>query len=153
MLNYVKGDLLLSCCDYICHQVNCQGTMNAGLAKKIRTAHPGVFRSYKKLCSSHGKVALLGQIDIAETHCHYKVISIFGQMFYGKGDRRYTSYDAFEKALIQITKKVNYGASIAFPKGIGCGLGGGNWNIIAAIIDEILAPYYDIYIYELEENE
>ena len=34
MVHYVKGDLLDSDCHFICHQVNCQGKMNSGIAKK-----------------------------------------------------------------------------------------------------------------------
>ena len=40
MVNYVKGNLLESDCDYICHQVNCQGVMNSGIARQIREKWP-----------------------------------------------------------------------------------------------------------------
>ena len=29
MINVIKGNLLDSDCDYICHQVNCMGKMNS----------------------------------------------------------------------------------------------------------------------------
>ena len=34
-MHHVIGNLLESDCDYICHQVNCQGKMNSGIAKSI----------------------------------------------------------------------------------------------------------------------
>ena len=32
----INGDLLNANTDFICHQVNCQGKMNSGVAKAIR---------------------------------------------------------------------------------------------------------------------
>ena len=46
MIHHVKGNLLDSNCDYICHQVNCQGVMNSGVAKQIREKWPEVYESY-----------------------------------------------------------------------------------------------------------
>ena len=43
------------------------------------------------------------------------------------------------------------GSTIGFPKNIGCGLGGGNWKVISALIEEILGEDYEVYIYELDE--
>ena len=34
-----------------------------------------------------------------------------------------------------------------------CGLGGGNWNIILAMIEEILGTTHDVYIYEYNPEE
>ena len=39
---------------------------------------------------------------------------------------------------------------IGFPKNIGCGLGGGNWKVISALIEEILGENFEVYIYELD---
>ena len=36
MIKIIDGDLLNSEADIICHQVNCQGKMNSGVAKQIR---------------------------------------------------------------------------------------------------------------------
>ena len=44
MIHYVKGNLLDSDCDYICHQVNCQGVMGSGIAKQIRERWPEVYK-------------------------------------------------------------------------------------------------------------
>ena len=34
--------------DILCHQVNCQGVMGAGLAKQIRSKYPEVYEQYKE---------------------------------------------------------------------------------------------------------
>jgi hypothetical protein len=94
----------------------------------------------------------LGNVDVVRiNNSNQSVINIYAQRDYGYDGERYTSYDAFAKALGLIRSYIPFGAKIGFPKNIGCGLGGGNWKIISALIEEILGDDYDVYIYELEE--
>lgn len=153
MVTYVKGDLLKSDCDYICHQVNCRGRMGSGIAKQIRDRFPEVYESYMELCNDDTLLPedLLGSIDIVGTDSQYDVISIFGQLNYGYDGKRYTSYQAFRHALELIYEWDLPGSKIGFPKYIGCGLGGGDWSIVSALIEEILGDRYDVYIYELDD--
>ena len=48
MVHEIKGNLLDTNCQYICHQVNCQGKMNSGVAKAIRDKWPEVYIQYLK---------------------------------------------------------------------------------------------------------
>jgi O-acetyl-ADP-ribose deacetylase (regulator of RNase III) len=154
MVKYVKGDLLDSDCDYICHQVNCQGVMRSGIAKQIRERWPEVYESYKRLYDIDrydGTYDLLDKIDISHIHNDNRhVINMFAQNLYGYDGGRYTSYDAFDICLRRIKNNVPHGSRIGFPKNIGCGLGGGNWKVISALIEEILGEDFDVYIYEKE---
>jgi O-acetyl-ADP-ribose deacetylase (regulator of RNase III) len=146
MVKYVKGNLLDSNCDYICHQVNCQGVMGSGIAKQIRERWPEVYDIYRELCDTYQSGDLIGGIQVAG-----HVVNIFSQDNFGYDGRRYTSYDAFVEALLKFRTTIPSGSTIGFPKNIGCGLGGGNWKIISTMIEEILGGYYDVYIYELED--
>jgi O-acetyl-ADP-ribose deacetylase (regulator of RNase III) len=148
MVHNVIGNLLDSNCDYICHQVNCQGVMGSGIAKQIRERWPEVYESYKELCTNHGAMTLLGTIDIVGTKTGRDVINMFSQFYYGYNGNRFTSYDAFCRALEQIRDFIKPNSTIGFPKNIGCGLGGGNWKVISALIEEILGKDYEVYIYE-----
>ena len=152
MVNYVKGNLLDSNCDYICHQVNCQGVMGAGIAKQIRERWPRVYESYKHFVDSINRKGepLLGKILISNINGPTRVINMFSQDVYGYDGGRYTSYDAFANCLMLIKDHVYKHRSIGFPMNIGCGLGGGNWNVISALIEEILGEDYDVRIYELD---
>jgi len=58
VIYFRKGDLLESECDYICHQVNCQGKMNSGIAKSIREKWPIVFQNYIEKCEAAEKSAV-----------------------------------------------------------------------------------------------
>lgn len=73
MITHVKGNILGANCDYICHQVNCRGRMNAGLAKQIRNWFPEVYESYMDLCTDDSLTPedLLGTIDIVGTDARY----------------------------------------------------------------------------------
>ena len=163
MVKYVKGNLLDSNCDYICHQVNCQGVMNSGIARQIRDRWPEVYSYYRGRWLETNKAGMngglytpeimLGTIDIVELldNTGRRVINMYSQANYGYDGSRFTSYDAFAKVLEKIRQSTNYNDTIGFPKNIGCGLGGGNWNAISALIEEILGECRDVYIYELED--
>ena len=154
MVKYVKGNLLDSDCDYICHQVNCQGVMGSGIAKQIRERWPEVYKEYKTYCdycNKHGLNMLGHNFDVPVDECEKSVINMFSQNNYGYDGKRYTSYDAFCNCLLDIRNLIR-GGTIGFPKNIGCGLGGGNWKVISTLIEEILGKDYDVYIYELEDT-
>lgn len=54
MVSYKRGDLLASDCNVICHQVNCKGVMNAGIAKAIRNKYPQVYDVFMTSFASKG---------------------------------------------------------------------------------------------------
>lgn len=159
-MHHVIGDLLESDCDYICHQVNCQGKMNSGIAKSIREKWPVVYTNYMAKYFNMLPELLLGDIQIVglwedfyATDFHQSVINMFSQEHYGYDGRRYTSYDAFWNCLNLIKNNIPKGKKIGFPGHIGCVRGGANWNVIYEMINQVLAEDYEVYIYFLTEDE
>lgn len=158
MIHHVKGNLLDGNCTYFCHQVNCCGVMGSGIAKQIRDRWPEVYGYYLGRYCQMLKLGdpddMLGSIDVISLEndtLERKVINVYGQSSFGRDHIRYTSYDAFEHALWEIAVTVPIGSMIGFPKGIGCGLGGGDWNIILRMIESVLGNNFEVYIYELED--
>lgn len=157
MVKYVKGNLLDSDCDYICHQVNCRGRMGSGIAKQIRERFPEVYRVYRERYDDALRVLrspdqMLGSTDIVQIpDSSQYVVNMYSQRSYGYDGKRYTSYKAFRFILQELKKDIPTECTIGFPKGIGCGLGGGNWKTISAMIEEILGDTHNVYIYELCE--
>lgn len=157
-IQYIKGNLLESNCDYICHQVNCQGAMNSGIAKSIRTKWPSVFEEYYKWYKEknpfvYGKNencnnTMLGNILIVPINEMTSVINMASQNEYGYDGKRYTSYDAFWNCLHLIRNTIPKGSKIGFPCKIGSCRGGANWIIIRTMIEEVLSYDFDVYIYE-----
>ena len=120
-------------CDAICHQVNCQGVMGAGLAKEIAMRWPEVKRDYKELCMEEEPSKLLGTyLDTPVEGGH--IISIFGQNYYGRDNQCYTDYHALTWGFHRLDLAY-WNRKIAIPYGIGCGLGGGDWSIVLQIIE------------------
>lgn len=137
-MNYIKGDLLNIDKGFICHQVNCQGVMDAGIAKAIKKKYPVVFEKYKEQCD---KKLVLGSIMVVPVTIKLSVINMAAQDKYGR-DKRYTDYKAFRnclKGIRRFLKEYNYkDNSVYFPYKIGCNLAGGEWNIIEPMIKKYL---------------
>ena len=135
MIRYIKGDITKSNCDIICHQVNCQGVMNSGVAKAIREKWPEVYEQYKDLCKKQEQtICLLGTtqpVEIQKTPARY-VVNLFAQQYYGFNGIRFTDYEAFYNSIANLSVQLanNPDKTIAFPYKIGCVRGGANWNII-----------------------
>ena len=153
MVQFVKGNLLESNCDYICHQVNCQGKMNSGIAKSIREKWIEVYHLYMERFRIKDSSTFLGTIQDIQTFDGPRVINMFSQEYYGYDGRRYTSYDAFWNCLNLIKQTVPKGKTIGFPKKIGCDRGGANWPVILEMITEVLGVEYKVFIYYLEGDD
>lgn len=173
MVKLINGNLLDSKADLIIHQVNCRGVMGAGIAAQIAKKFPHVETEYLKYlrhCKKN-KIDPLGTAQYVPseiwavclvdtmnneiiTECRSMqfqyIVNLFGQRDIGNGLQ--TDYAAIKKALIDIKEKAkSIGATIAVPYNIGCGLGGGDWNEVYAIICEIFNDdSVDVEIWFLE---
>lgn len=144
-IKIIDGDLFSASARYICHQVNCQGRMGSGIAKVIREKFPEAFQKYKEECK---KSACLGHVQYVLSNGKI-IINMFAQDRYGYDGARYTDYDAFMNCLSEIKSAVPNGATIAMPYKIGCGLGGGDWNIVYGLIDQILGQQYTVELWRM----
>jgi O-acetyl-ADP-ribose deacetylase (regulator of RNase III) len=153
-LKIFKGNLLNAKQDVIVHQVNCQGSFGAGLAKQIADKYPKAKREYMEYCKTKKDINLLGDCLITET-IDYDIANLFGQLYYGSyGDYynehgRQTDYKALEYALDTL-KRITKGKTIAFPYGIGCGLANGEWSEVKSLIRDTFTDQ-TVWIYKLEE--
>ncbi|GAG05126.1 unnamed protein product, partial [marine sediment metagenome] len=120
------------------HGVNCMDGFGSGIARQIAKEYPNSKEVYHENSPfSLGKV--IGTPD--------GIIHCATQQFYGKSGKKYCSYDAIEDCM-KYVNKIYKGKKIGLPK-IGAGLGGGNWNIIAKIIEETLTDVeYTVYVLE-----
>lgn len=150
MIETIKGDITWSKADYICHQVNCQGKMNSGVAKAIRERWPKVYDFYLRENIGKSLEHMFGHIQEVPVNETQSVINMFAQNYYGYDGRRYTSYDAFWTCLGEIHARVPKGKTIAFPRYIGCVRGGAKWNIIYTMICEALDEDYNIEFWDYD---
>lgn len=147
MIKEIKGNLLDAKEGLIGHQVNCCGVMGAGVARQIREQllEKEQFQKYKELCDSYGS-ALLGNIQILTAKSGLCVVNLFGENKpTGKG--RDTDYQALHKSLKLMAEfALSENLSIALPGYLGCGLAGGDWDVVYDIIQKVQDVYRDIDI-------
>lgn len=157
MIEYIKGDLFTTDVVHIAHGCNCQGVMGAGVAKIVKDRFPNAFKVYhnRVILETNQNLAsgcdptrsLLGKVIQAPMENDKIIIHCLTQDYYGN-NWRHVNYDAvataFEKIALSYPPK-----TLAMPK-IGTGLGGGDWNIIEAIIESTLCKVgMSVKVYEL----
>jgi len=146
----IRGDLLEADADIICHQVNCQGVMGAGVAKQIADRWPYVKKEYTEFCRQRKqKEDLLGDTLLVPSNGVQRkgepmILNIFGQFYYGH-DGVYTDYSALTKAFRKMNRLYK-GMTLAFPHGFGCGLAGGDWQDVEPMFVKLL-PDCNVKIY------
>lgn len=140
MIKEIKGDLLTSGADILCHQTNYVGVMGGGIAHAIKTKllTSEQYKEYQTYCRIHGSMAL-GAVQFICLNSHQYVANIFSQDdFYAKSKDTITDYGAMEKALIQVEKFASReDLTVAIPGYMGCGIAGGNWDRVYGIIERV----------------
>ncbi len=137
----VRGDLIAlardGAFDVVVHGCNCFNSMGAGIARAIRDAFPEAAAA--DAATAPGDRAKLGTITAATVRrgAHeITVVNAYTQYHY-HGEGRLVDYEAL-RAVMRAVKQRFAGRRIGYPK-IGAGLARGDWDVIAAIIDEELA--------------
>lgn len=139
MIKHIKCDIFKSNAEVICHQVNCQGVVDSGIAKQVKENYPKVFELYKLLCEKYHKEGrtLLGKVQAPDIDGFRCIANLFAQKNYGYDGKGYTDYDALKKCLVHI-KNVFQKKVIAFPYLMGCHKDG-DWNRVYSIIQDIFS--------------
>lgn len=129
-IEYVTGDLFDTDCRVIVHGCNTHGVMGSGVAKLIREKYPSAYEVYRAEYEVAGLT--LGAVQAVGTKGK-TIVNAMTQENYGKSGDRYVSYDAVAETMSKI-QTMFPSERVAMPQ-IGAGLGGGDWNVISAIIE------------------
>lgn len=123
--------------DLIVHGCNCFCTMGAGIARQIKDHFPEAYEA--DLATEEGDRSKLGTISWAGVEVEGgRLIVVNGYtQFHYHGAGRLVDYDAVRRVFRTVKKQFS-GRRIGYPA-IGAGLAGGDWELIAQIIDEELA--------------
>lgn len=140
MLIYKTGDLLEAEEPIILHGCNARGVMGSGVAKAVRAKYPEAYDDY--MAMHDGRGLKLG--NVYWTWLDYPTgLRIVGnaitQANYGRGGNQYVDYDAIKTVFLWTKDFITHNDAlperpIAIPR-IGAGLGGGDWDTIAEIIE------------------
>ena len=134
MIKTVNQDLLTAPVDIILHSCNCFHTMGGGVAKALRNKYPEVYEA--DLGTHYADKDKLGSFSVAYTKAGVTVFNLYTQFDYGTDERK-VNYEAFYKALeafAEWVKVQNLSFRVGVPYGISCGLAGGDWRIIKAML-------------------
>lgn len=173
MITEIHKDLLKVTEGIICQQVNCLGAVG-GLSNDIAKKWPknkDVYKQYvwDTAINQGNAVFALGTCCDVQVECNLFIANLFGQYDYGRNYRR-TEYSALISALEHV--RDNHYTSdqteealtflginefniplkdIYIPKWMGCGLGGGDWNIVLDIINKVFdSSTKNVYICEFK---
>ena len=136
MITIVDGDAVQALregsIDVLGHQVNLDGAMGAGIARQIARAWPAVVPAYHHALATHALT--LGRMQTFEVAPGRWIAHLAGQQHPQRWGRA-TDYPALQAALIAYadwtsTQQLRPG----LPYGIGCGLAGGDWETVYALI-------------------
>ena len=157
----------------IAHSCNCQNVMGAGIAKQIKDRYPQAFEADHERWSNEYNEGgnwscQIGGYSKAEiktkfsnlTHGrlgHVTIYNLYTQSGYSTKSRQ-VNYEYFWKALkamqedlLFIQHETGNRQVLGLPYGISCGLAGGNWKIIKAMIEDIfLDSLIETYIVKFE---
>jgi O-acetyl-ADP-ribose deacetylase (regulator of RNase III) len=136
----IKGDLIASAkngeFDLIVHGCNCFCAMGKGIALSIKQSFP---TAYKVDCKTEkGDKSKLGTISFVKIPIGKKELIVVNgyTQYHWKGADGKADYEAIRGVFKEIKRQFS-GLRIGYPA-IGAGLAGGDWAVIARIIEEEL---------------
>jgi O-acetyl-ADP-ribose deacetylase (regulator of RNase III) len=162
----------------IAHSCNCQNVMGGGIAKQIKDRYPKAFEAdaefhNKEYNDGGGWKGAIGDYSkaVIETDwatwshartnlSHATIYNLYTQSGFSTKQRE-VNYEYFWRAMKAMQEdllfnqhELNVRQVVGLPYGISCGLAGGNWKIIKAIIEDIfLDSMIECYIVKFEWAE
>lgn len=136
-LKIIEADIFQLDTKAIVHQANCFGKFGKGFAGILRSRYPEIIEADKS--TKCGDQTKLGQFSCIKTLDNkYYIYNLYSQYRYGV-DCRHTNYEAFYSGMTAIESHArNLDLNVvSVPYNIGCGLGGGSWQIIEVILKDI----------------
>ena len=146
-MQLVNDSIVNATTDFIAHQVNCKGVMGSGVALELKKKWGVYLNNYFVCCKAFAKesYSLLGTYIKSDLPNGQAIINLFGQDAYGR-DKKHTVETSLQEALIKFCNdlpKTDRKYTCALPYQIGCGRGGGNWNTVLYMLQQIEGHFSD----------
>ena len=174
-MRYINGNLLDAFdrgdVKYIANQCNCFASLYKGKAKGIAGT---IMQRYPEAVEVDGYLqegyARLGKVMDwwnynNEARCSSpsdkRGFNLYAQYRHGNATKTkelYTDYEALHQCLITMADALgdecdSYPRIVGIPR-IGCGLAGGDWNVVSSILKSVEAQYdVEFWVYDLEKVE
>lgn len=130
--------------DVIVHGCNCFCQMGAGIAKTIKQVFPTAYQA--DLTTVAGDHAKLGTYSVAQVDVPGRMLVIVNgyTQYNWRGKGLKADYAAIRQVFRRV-KQAYASRRIGYPA-LGAGLAGGDWDLIATIIDEELAGEEHVFV-------
>jgi O-acetyl-ADP-ribose deacetylase (regulator of RNase III) len=110
----------------VMHGVNCQQTMQSGVAKALFTKWPQVREDYMSILKNEMVLGKISPINVDEK---LFVINCWTQQNYGYDNKSYADVSAIKTCVLEVIKFSNkIKINNIYSSLIGCGLGGLSWE-------------------------
>jgi Zn-dependent peptidase ImmA (M78 family)/O-acetyl-ADP-ribose deacetylase (regulator of RNase III) len=156
-INYLVGNALKprgQGVRVIAHVVNDKAlNWGAGFGRSIQQTFPDVHASFRDWVMSNRSELQLGNTRLTKVSDSLHVAQLIAQKGYGPERRTRVRYGALLKCLDNLSASaLKLSASVHMPR-IGCGEGGGDWQIISELVEEALCKRgISVTIYDLPER-
>lgn len=147
-----KGNCLDVPNGVLVHGCNSHGVMGSGIAKEVKARFPGAFKVYVDAYVEATNIGLpglpLGTFTDYEITPTKVIVNAVTQQDYGREPGHvYVDYVALGQAFQRIADdpylmSIMSIHGIHFPL-IGCGLANGDWNVVGALIDNIIPDHVE----------
>jgi O-acetyl-ADP-ribose deacetylase (regulator of RNase III) len=139
MIEYKRGNVLDVKVGIIVHGCNAQGVMGSGVALAIKQMYYQCFLEYRRVYEEEtlplGSIVWFNPEFCIDFSKNLFIANAITQEYFGT-DRRHVNYAAIAKVFMEVFRQAKTtDLEVHFPK-IGAGLGGGDWDIIEAIIND-----------------
>lgn len=148
MLTEITGDLLEVGDGIICHQVNYYGVMGGGVAAAIRDniLTDEQYAVYVNFCKTRGRYAL-GTTQFLYTPLNVRIVANMFCQDEAENARcrqfgTITDYEYMKDCFLQVRNAALFTRRrVYIPRNIGCGIAGGDWATVRAIIQDVFADF------------
>lgn len=158
-IHYVLGDATNPVSpgnQIIAHCCNDAGYWNAGFVRALSARYHQPERDYRRWAQTKAPIPLaLGQVQFVKVRSGLCVANIIGQHgIRSNGNPRPIRYDALQRGLARVCQiALDHDATVHMPR-LGAGLAGGDWAIIAKIINQELCIHgVNVTVYDLPTTQ
>ena len=143
----IKGNLLDTEIQHIAHGVNCQNVMGSGVARALYQKWSKIKEDYHThfLYNEIGAINLGSTITVVQDNRLF--YNMFTQNYYSNRSIKNANYAAIAQCFKHLANNPCV-KEVAIPR-IGCGLAGGDWEIVKQIINDATLDDLDVYVYYL----
>jgi O-acetyl-ADP-ribose deacetylase (regulator of RNase III) len=127
----------------IAHVCNDKGVMGAGVAKALYSKWPVVREEYMRHFRDRQYIEIpdsdfLGTVAFAFVKPDLYVANMVAQHGFGRDGRKYLDDQALEDCLEEVfNMQLMSGLDVYVPYNMGCGLAGGDWSEVSAMLERI----------------